>query len=150
MPEVITAWQYGAKQLARGDIATGLAVLQNVVAHAPQDVAKRRALREIEREIRQQHAPEWSLAEPELTEVWLEIRSAKRHRAGEFIEWDGIDRAAERGLAVNPWDADLHLELGHACAARGYREAACFAYQCALEASPDRDEIKEHLAKLDQ
>ncbi len=57
-----------------------------------------------------------------------------------------IDRAAERGLAFDPWDIELNLELGHACSARGYHDAARFACECAIEIAPDRVDIRQCLA----
>ncbi len=145
---LMTAWQYGTLLVKSGQVATGLGILGNVVAHKPEDVTQRRALREIEWKIYAgRKAFQASLA-VDVAEFWLEIRAAKHKRAGNFIEWDEIDRAAEKGLAVTPWDADLHVELGHACRARGYREAARFAYQCAAEIAPQRADVRECLAAL--
>jgi hypothetical protein len=143
---VLTAWQYGMSLLLRGETDAALALMQNVVSHKPDDVAQRRALRGIERQLH----PKDQVEPPSevLFEVWSEIRQAKRKRSGNFIDWETVDRAAEKGLAANPWDADLHLELGHACRARGHRGAARFAYQCAAEIAPDRADIRQCLAEL--
>ena len=77
---MVTAWDFGVEKVRRGDAAGGLAVLQNVVTHAPQDVAKRRALRELERQLHQEHRLDPSMDDVTLVEVWLEIESAKRGR----------------------------------------------------------------------
>jgi cytochrome c-type biogenesis protein CcmH/NrfG len=53
-----------------------------------------------------------------------------------------------KGLAVHPRDVDLNLELGDACRACGQHAVAAFAYRCALEAAPDRVDIRERLAAL--
>ena len=127
-------------------MATGLAVLGKVVAHDPNDVAKRQALREMERTLYQERENEGlSLV---MMEVWSEIRQAKHKRTRELVDWDAIDQAAERGLSVDPWNVELHCELGQACCERGYREAARFAYTCALECEPDRQDIRQHLIEL--
>jgi cytochrome c-type biogenesis protein CcmH/NrfG len=141
------AWHYGAELLKAGDIDAGLAVLQNVVARKPDDLAERQALRELERKVRSEQKADEQSASAALTEVWWEIRQAKRKRAENLIDWDAIDRAAERGLAIDPWDVELHLELGHACRARGYPEVARFAYRCALEIAPHRADIEKYLAE---
>ena len=148
LPWVRTAWEYGTEKVKQGDVATGLAVLGKVVAHDPTDVAKRQALREMERTLCQ----EWENEAGALImmEVWSEIRQAKHKRTREFVDWDAIDQAAERGLSVDPWDVELHCELGQACSERGYREAARFAYTCALECAPDREDIREHLIELNR
>jgi hypothetical protein len=145
---IITAWEYGNTILDRGQIAAGLEVLQAVVARRPGDVVKRKALREIEKSIVKSPTASAEGADLLLNDVWWEIHRAKHKRAAECIEWDAIDRAAERGLAVAPWDAELHIELGHACRARGYRDVARFAYQCALEIVPDRTDVREAMEGL--
>jgi hypothetical protein len=144
---ILTAWEYGAEKVRQGDVATGLAVLGNVIAHAPTDVAKRQALRELERTV----CPKRESGNVPLVmmEVWEDIRQAKHKRSPELVDWDAIDRAAERGLSVDPWDVDLHCELGLACSKRGYGDAARFAYNCALQCAPDRQDIREHIKKLD-
>ena len=146
-PQLTTAWEFGAELLTAGDLAAGLAILQNVIAHKPEDLARRQSLRELERKIRSEQKVDEQSASAALTEVWTEIYQARRKRTDEFIDWDAIDRAAEQGLAIDPWDVDLHLELGHACQARGYREVARFAYRCALEAAPDRADIEQYLTE---
>jgi hypothetical protein len=144
-PQLTTAWDYGLQMLKAGDAAAGLALLQNVVAHQPDDLAKRQTLREMERTIRSGTAADESVAWVEMAESRWEIVQAKRKRDDAMIDWDTIDKAAERGLAVDPWDVDLHLELGHACRARGYTDVAQYAYRCAFELAPDRPDIKAYL-----
>lgn len=145
---VQTAWEYALQRLQDGDVAAGLAILQNVVTRKPNHVAPRRTLREIERKLR---AAQDDVASPHqllMMEVWAEIRQAKHKRSGELVDWDAIDRAAERGLAADPWDVDLHLELAEACRARRCCEAARFAYECALECAPWRTDIRQRLSEL--
>lgn len=142
------AWDYGLALFAAGQQAEALAILLSVVAHSPGDLALRQTLRELQRQASQASAT----AEPSplLTEVWLEIRQAKRGRTPQLVEWDQIDQAVERGLTLDPRDADLHVELGHACLARGYREVAGFAFACALEIAPERADAQEQLRRLSE
>jgi tetratricopeptide (TPR) repeat protein len=51
--------------------------------------------------------------------------------------WDEMDKVAEEGLLLNPWDAYLNFELGEACRERGFGEIAVFQYNLAV--SPDGD-----------
>lgn len=68
----------------QGDVTTGLAVLGNVIAHEPTDVAKRQALREMERIVCQKRENEdVSLV---MIEVWTEIRQAKHKRCSELVD----------------------------------------------------------------
>jgi len=142
---VVTAWEYGVGLIQQEQLAAGLELLQTVVAHKPNDVAQRRALRQIERSAVGGRELADASASAVLSEVWWEIHQARHKRAAEFVDWDAIDRAAERGLAVAPQDAELHVQLGNACRARGYLDVARFAYQCALEIAPDRRDVREAL-----
>ena len=145
-----TAWQCGAEMLQQGEIAAGLAAWQNVVAHKPHDLAPRQTLRETERKLHAEHVSDDESAAAALTEIWWAIHQAKHKRADKFIDWDAVDREAEQGLAIDPTDVELHLELAHACRARGYRDVAQFAYHCALELAPGRADIKQQLAELSE
>ena len=145
---VLTAWEYGTHLIQQREVAAGLAILQSVIARRPGDAEPRRRLRERERSIRNRKRAVNDSTRLELNEVWCDIRQARHKRATPFIDWDAIDRAAERGLAIDPWDADLHVELGRACEARGYLDAARFAYQCAREIAPERNDVREAMDRL--
>jgi len=145
---ILTVWEYGIQLIEQGDIATGLKMLQADVSHKPYDVERRRVLRAIERKKRGKRGLITMSDSAALDEASWEIRHAKHKRADQFIEWDEIDRAAERALAIDPWNVDFHVELGRACQARGYNELARFAYQCALEIAPERTDLREALEGL--
>ena len=146
--QAAAAWQYGMELRQSGQLEAAVAVFQNVVAQAPDNVSYRRTLRDLERQIRDQDSPPDPARAMTVAEALLAIHRVKRKTASELIDWDEIDRAAEQGLAVDPWDGELHVELGHACRARGYREVALFAYRSALEAAPDRADIQQMLNDL--
>ena len=145
-PPGTKAWDYGIALFQQGHYAEAMAVMQSVVAHNPGDLAQRQALRELQRQLPRTD----TRAEPSplLTEIWWEIQQAKRPQSVRLVEWDQIDLAIERGLTIDPWDADLHVELGHACLARGYRDVARFAFACALETAPERPDVQEQLRLL--
>jgi hypothetical protein len=145
---VLTAWEYGIQMIKRGEVVAGVQVLQSVVTHKPSDVELRRLLREIETGIGGIQELMGESASLVLNDVWYDIRQMKHKRAKPFVEWDAIDRAVERGLAIDPRDVELHVELGQACQARGYNDAARFAYQCALEIAPERTDVREALEEL--
>lgn len=48
-------------------------------------------------------------------------------------DWRAIDRTAEDGLKINPWDPQLNAHLGEACHELGFDEVAVFAYSKAVE-----------------
>ena len=76
-PIVVTAWEYGSEMLKRGDVAGALAVLQAVVAHTPNDLVQRGALREIEKRIRTETKVDEQSASLVLMDVSWEIQQAK-------------------------------------------------------------------------
>lgn len=63
-------------------------------------------------------------------------------------EWMAIDVAAEEGLAVNPWDAQLNADLGDACHGLGFPEIAIYCYKRAVEGDPNNKAFLEKLAEL--
>ena len=59
--------------------------------------------------------------------------------------WKELDRTAEEGLKINPWDAGFNADLGEAAVHLGYQEVAVFAYEKAVETDPNH---KDHLRSL--
>lgn len=55
-------------------------------------------------------------------------------------EWAEMDKAAEEGLRLNPWDVGLNMDLGEAAKQREFLEVAEFGYKCAFEADPKNKE----------
>ncbi len=60
-------------------------------------------------------------------------------------QWKDLERAAEDGLAINPWDAAFNADLGEAAVHLGYQEVAVFAFEKAVETEPTN---KDHLRSL--
>ncbi|MFG0295492.1 MAG: tetratricopeptide repeat protein [Maioricimonas sp. JB045] len=84
-----------------------------------------------------------TFAKSKLLSIRGRIRKAKAKE-----EWDEVDKAAEEGLAINPWDAGINAELGHAARARGYLDIARFAYNCARQSDPKTREYSVALAEV--
>jgi len=75
------------------------------------------------------------------------IRSRiKKAKAKE--EWDEVDKACEEGLAINPWDVQLNVDLGEAAQARDYSEVARFSLLEARNIEPSNKQLNEQLAEL--
>lgn len=147
-PRFVTAWDYGIELLNQEDIDTGIALLQRVVTQHPTDLSRRQALRQIEKSIRTEGKVDAETVSLVMSDVWWTIRQARHKQIAELTEWAEIDRAIECGLAVDPWNVDLNVELGDISRARGYWEIARFAYGCALETAPDRTDISEIVNSL--
>lgn len=63
-------------------------------------------------------------------------------------KWDAVDKAAEEGLAINPWDAQLHADVGEANRNLGRNAVAAFAYEKAVECDGENKEYCRALAEL--
>lgn len=63
-------------------------------------------------------------------------------------DWAGVAEAAEDGLAINPWDAQLGADLGDALKELGHLDTAIFAYQESLKADPANIAVNKSLAAL--
>lgn len=61
-------------------------------------------------------------------------------------DWETVDKSAEEGLALNPWDAALNFDMAHACAERGFKECAEFGYRKAWTIEPNNKEYCRQLA----
>ncbi|MFV0445009.1 MAG: tetratricopeptide repeat protein [Planctomycetaceae bacterium] len=60
------------------------------------------------------------------------IRSRiKKARSAE--NWEDLDKAAEEGLLINPWDPQLNLDVGEAAWKREFMEVAESAYMAAFQ-----------------
>lgn len=62
--------------------------------------------------------------------------------------WDAIDKAAEEGLAINPWDPQLNADVGDAAKNQGFAAVAAFAYEKAVECDGQNKEYLAVLAEL--
>jgi len=63
-------------------------------------------------------------------------------------DWAGLAEAAEDGLAINPWDAQLGADLGDALKEPGHIDTAIFAYQESLKVEGGNIAVNKTLAGL--
>jgi tetratricopeptide (TPR) repeat protein len=81
---------------------------------------------------------------------FLSMSSAKSKvkKARSQQNWDDLDKAAEDGLAINPWDAQLNADVGEAARQRGYEEVATYGYQKAAENAPENKDYLRSWAEM--
>ncbi|MEZ6054186.1 MAG: tetratricopeptide repeat protein [Planctomycetaceae bacterium] len=82
-----------------------------------------------------------TLAKAKLMGIRNKIKKAK---AAE--QWDEVDKLAEEGLKLNPWDAQLNVDLGEATQARELLDIAQFAFSCARNTDPQNKDYNRMLA----
>ncbi len=69
-------------------------------------------------------------------------------RARMKSDWAAIEQAAEEGLLINPWDAQLNADLAEACQNLGYADVALIQYVKATESDGNNKDYQEKLANL--
>ncbi len=84
-----------------------------------------------------------ALAKGKLIRIRSKIRKRKAKEA-----WDEVDKLAEEGLKINPWDAQLNADLGEAARAREYLDVAKFAFTCARNTEPKSKIYNRLLAEI--
>lgn len=52
-------------------------------------------------------------------------------------DWTLLDQLAEEGIVVNPWDAQLHADIGEACDHLDFETVACYAWEQACKNDPE-------------
>jgi tetratricopeptide (TPR) repeat protein len=74
------------------------------------------------------------------------VRSkVKKHRGAK--NWKEMDQAAEEGLTVNPWDAQLNADLGEATGQMGCNDVSVWAYEMAVGIEPKNKDFLKGLAE---
>jgi tetratricopeptide (TPR) repeat protein len=72
----------------------------------------------------------------------------KIRKARSKSNWAALDQAAETGLTINPWNAQLHADMGDACFHLGYSEIAEYGYKNAVDNDPESRTFLEKLAEI--
>src|SRR3990172_7551839 len=91
------------------------------VRFVPENVLYRQTLRGVEGRKYKNNKTGARMAGLRLTGIRTRIGRAKMKS-----DWAAIDVAAEKGLALNPWEPQLNADLGEACQNLGYAEVAVF------------------------
>ena len=122
-------WKRGSEAAAKQDWDFAIQMYGQAVAFVADNLAFRQTLRSAEQKKYGDNKSGAKMATMKLLPVRARIKKA----AGK-AEWDAVDKAAEEGLAINPWDARINSSLGEACRKRGYTDVAIFCYQMKNEA----------------
>lgn len=136
-------WKKATEAMAKENWDYAVAMFSKAVAIVPDNVAYRQHLRGAEYKRYKDNKKGASLASMRLMPIRGKITKARMQK-----NWESLDRLAEEGLAMNPWDAQLNADMGEACSHLYYQEAAIFGYEKALSVDPDNKEWNRALARL--
>lgn len=138
-------WVKGNEALSRENWDYAIDMFQRAVGLAPDNLVYRQTLRGAECRKYKNNKTGARMAKMRLVGVKGKIKKARMQS-----KWEAVDRAAEEGLALNPWDPQLNADIAEACAHLGYSDVAVFGYQKALEADADNKGYYQHLAQLQE
>ena len=83
------------------------------------------------------------LAKGKLIGIRGKIKKARAKEA-----WDEMDQACEEGLALNPWDVQLNVDLSDAARQQERLDVARFGLQMARKADPNNKDLNLQFAEL--
>jgi len=134
------SWQRGTEAMSKENWDFAVEMFSQCVKLVPDNLTYRQTLRGVQYRKYKNNKTGASMAFMKVNSLRGKVKKAKSAK-----NWREMDRAAEEGLSVNPWDAQFNSDVGEACRELGFDEVAVYALQKAVESAPDS---KEHLQRL--
>jgi tetratricopeptide (TPR) repeat protein len=135
--------RHGCKAIEEGNFDYAVHLLRAIVRRAPDRLDYRKALRKAEFAKVGHTKPL-----PHLLGITTAGARSSLFRAKKRGDWEAVEAAAEDCLAANPFDGEMHLELGNAFRERNMRDHAIFAFECAYAILPMRSDIRETIEEM--
>jgi tetratricopeptide (TPR) repeat protein len=138
-------WMKGNQALAKGNFDYAIEMYRKAVQLGPDNLSFRQSLRGAEYKKYDDNKSGAKLAGVRLTGTRNTIRKLRGKK-----EWPAMDQAAEEGLTLNPWDAQLNADVGEACYNLGYSEVAEFSYERAVESDNENKGFLQSLMEINE
>jgi len=138
-------WMKGNQALAKGNFDYAIEMYRKAVQLGPDNLSFRQSLRGAEYKKYDDNKSGAKLAGVRLTGTRNTIRKLRGKK-----EWPAMDQAAEEGLTLNPWDAQLNADVGEACYNLGYSEVAEFSYERAVESDGENKGFLQNLMEINE
>lgn len=129
--------------MARENWDYAIDMFSKSVSLVPDNLMYRQTLRGCERKKYGDNGSGARMASMKLMKVKGRIKKSRMQK-----DWAAVDRAAEEGLIVNPWDAQLNHDQGQACVELGFSDCALFGLQNAVACDPKSKDHNRALATL--
>lgn len=136
-------WKVGSEAMLKQNWDYAIDMFTKCVQFVPDNLVYRQTLRGVERRKYKDNKTGAAMAGMKLMGPRGRIKKGQVSK-----KWADVDAAAEEGLAINPWDAALHADLGEATRNLGYTDIAAYAYQQAVENDPKNKAYLRSLAEL--
>ncbi|TWU14251.1 cellulose synthase subunit BcsC [Symmachiella macrocystis] len=148
-------WKRGTEALGKQNWDYAIEMFRQAVRLVPDNKLYRETLRGAAEKKYKNNGSGARMANAKLMGLRTKLKKARMMK-----DWESVDKLAEDGFAINPWDGQLNHDLGDACAARGeaatdagddslasgFQSIAVFSYQRALEATPGNRALLRALA----
>lgn len=136
-------WKRGTEAMNSQNWDYSIEMFAQAALLVPDNVLYRQSLRGVEAKKYDNNKTGARFAGAKLVTIRGRIKKAR------FSEdWVEVDKSAEEGLKVNPWDPGLNFDMAESCDKRGFGDCAVFGYNSALEGEPDNKQYLRNLAIL--
>ena len=115
------------KAIASQNWDLAIKLLSNAMRLAPDTLTYRQTLRGSQRKKYHDQPDAACKSASMLAGIRLWIKQARADK-----NWIELDRAAEEGLALNPWNAQFHADVGDAAREQGFLDVARFSFEQAI------------------
>lgn len=139
-------WQKGSQAVNSENFDYATDMFHKSVMLVPNNLAYRQSLRTATfKKYNNNLKGAGMMSRPKMVKIKTKLSRAKSKK-----EWDQVDKLAEEGLLLNPWDSTLNATVGDACHRRDYNTVAVFAYQVAVGpgGEPENINMQREFAKL--
>ncbi len=124
-------WKKGTDAMSKENWDYCIEMFGQCAKLVPDNLVYRQTLRNCEYRKYKNNKTGASMASMRLMGTRGKIKKARTAKS-----WAEMDAAAEEGLIINPWDAQLNADLGEAARNQGHDDVAIFGYQMAVQAEP--------------
>ena len=136
-------WRKGSEAMSKENWDYAIDMFGKAVALVPDNLVYRQTLRGVETRKYNNNGSGAKMAGVKLVGARGKVKKARIKQ-----NWAEVDRAAEEGLTINPWDAHLNAEVGEACREQGFIDVALFGFQKAIDADPNNIDYLKSCAAL--
>ena len=136
-------WKTGSSATSKENWDYAVNMFSKSVTLMPDNVVYRQSLRGAEYRQYKNNGTGARMAGAKLMGIRSRVKKAKSKE-----DWKAMDEEAEKGLQINPWDAQLEAWVGEACTKLGYPDVALFAYSNAVKQEKENKDYLRALAEL--
>ena len=136
-------WKTGSDAMIKQNWDYAIKMFRQAVNFVPDNLMYRQSLRGCQIRKYGDNGTGASMAGMKLMGTRGTIKKCKYQK-----DWPKVEQAAEDGLDVNPWDAQLNGDLGEALRELELNEVAVFAYEAAVKGDPKNKDFNRALGEL--